>query len=973
MIKATDIYKATHDGLDVVLHYYPLAAEVVGTKNKFKCRAQEKTASASLMLKPYGDYSVWKVIDFGDDGRLLSPIDICMKEEGITRPYEAILKLAAMFGVRDELNHSVNKPRIVKRPATVDEKDGTRVFNLLPTISEEHLKVLGPRVEKQHAEALRWHEAEWVGYVNNREVTCKYSTENYPIFIRECLVEEAHDGQPEVKFFKIYEPLNPDKGYRFSYTPSGVKPPKYINGFDELKEQWRIYNKAAEEKFFADPANANKHFLGTKLKEAFICSGERDALCCKSMGYIPIWFNSETYSLSETEYQEIMKYVEVLYNIPDIDATGKAKGTQLALQYIDVHTIWLPEMLRGYKDNRGKGRKDLRDWMELRDRRSDFRGLIELAMPARFWTESIKRRTGEKIYDIDTACLHYFLKLNGFYILHDDNLKESTYIRIEGNTVRRIKPKDIRGFVRDWAAERCLPRGVRNLVLNTTRLADTVLDSLQEIDLDFKSYTPTTQLFFFPRKVVEVTPNEIIEHRSGDGSLQRYVWEENIIPHQVRLLPPMFTITRTPSADWGQDTFDIEIKGEVKSCMWAYIINSSRVHWRKELEYNFDDNDSEEAAAYKETHRFCIDGDGLTEQEIAEQKKNLINKIFSIGYILHRYKSPSRAWAPQAMDNKIGEDGECNGRSGKSFLFKALALFMKTVKLSGRNPKLMENPHVFDQVTRHTDFVLIDDCDRYMSAGLFYDLITSDMTVNPKNNPSYSIPFEESPKFGFTTNYVPKDFDASTEARLLYIVFSDYYHQKTDSNDYLETRSIHDDFGRDLFTSTYTEEDWNLDINFFLQCEQFYLSLCQESIKPLPPMGNILMRKFKADMGNNFEDWAYSYFAENGDNLDRMIIRREAYEAFIDDSKVNKNFYTMNRFTKALHSFAEVCPYTDEYNPKDLQNSQHRISQRVNGRIEDMIYIRSRKAQINKRKLKNNEHNTTNQFVPDERTDNCPF
>lgn len=177
--------------------------------------------------------------------------------------------------------------------------------------------------------------------------------------------------------------------------------------------------------------------------------------------------------------------------------------------------------------------------------------------------------------------------------------------------------------------------------------------------------------------------------------------------------------------------FDIRINA-VPSNFFGYVINSSRVYWRKELEYNFDDKSVGEAEAYREKHKFDIEGEGLTAEEVAEQKRNLINKIFTIGYMLHRYKSPSRAWAPQAMDNKIGEDGECNGRSGKSFMFKALSYFMKTVKLSGRNPKLMDNPHVFDQVNQHTDFILVDDCDRYLNTGLFYDIITSDMTVNPK-------------------------------------------------------------------------------------------------------------------------------------------------------------------------------------------------------------------------------------------------
>ena len=118
MIQLADIYSATHDGLDIILRYYPQAADVVGTKNKFRARQNEKTASACL----HHSGGVWKVVDFGDDGHALSPIDICMKEEGITHFYEAVLLLAGIFGINEELSPSINKPRIEKRPATSEEK-----------------------------------------------------------------------------------------------------------------------------------------------------------------------------------------------------------------------------------------------------------------------------------------------------------------------------------------------------------------------------------------------------------------------------------------------------------------------------------------------------------------------------------------------------------------------------------------------------------------------------------------------------------------------------------------------------------------------------------------------------------------------------------------------------------------------------------------------------------------------------------
>lgn len=969
MIRIENLYRATNEGLDIILHYYPQAREVVGTKNKFRVRPHDKTPSACLYLcHTQSSEGVWKVTDFGEEGHAQSPLDICMKEEGIDRPYEAVLKLAALFGVNDELNRSVNKPDIKRRPATADEKDGTRIFALMERIPDSHLKVLGPRVTHADTDALHWYEAEYVGYVKNREVTLKYSTDNYPIFMRECVVEEANGTKAEVKFYKIYEPLNPDKGFRFSYHPAGGKPKEYINGLHELKTLWRKMNAEEEAAFYRDPANEGKPYHEQKLKEAFICSGERDSLCCHSMGYSPLWFNSETYRLSEAEYKEVMKYVEVLYNIPDLDSTGERKGRELALRFIDIHTMWLPQNLMQYRDNRGRPRKDLRDWQELRDRRSDFAGLMALAMPAKFWTERTNRKTGAVTYDIDTECLYNFLRLNGFYTLHDDNIKEARYIHVQGNIVREVKGKDLRRFISEWAEERCLPRPVRNLIHNSPRLSDSALDNMREVTLDFTNYTPTTQLFFFPGKTIEATPTGLVEHAGGDG-LDRYVWQENVLEHRVTLMPPMFEVERSVTPT-GEARFGVRVLDSESSPLFGYVINTSRVHWRKELEYNFAERDATEAEAYHRAHKFCIDGEGLTPDEQHEQEQNLVSKLFAIGYMLHHYKSPSRAWAPMAMDNKIGEDGECNGRSGKSFLFKALSLFMKTVKLSGRNAKLMDNPHVFDQVTQHTDFVLVDDCDRHLDTGAFYDLITSDMTVNPKNNQSYTIPFEQSPKFGFTTNYVPRDFSPSTEARLLYLVFSDYYHQRTEGNDYLESRSIRDDFGRDLISSSYKEEDWNADINFFMQCCQFYLSMCQESIKPMPPMGNILKRKFKADMGTNFEEWANVYFAEEGDHLDTFIVRREAYDAFIDDAKVNKNFYTMNKFTKALRSFAALCPYVYDYNPADLLNSQGRISRRIDGKSEDMIYLRSTKSQANREQLDTGAHLDPGAgFVPDESED----
>jgi hypothetical protein len=59
--------------------------------------------------------------------------------------------------------------------------------------------------------------------------TIVHSTDTFPVFMRECpYIDEKNIRQT---FYKVYQPLNFDKAYRFFYV--GKKQAAYINGFDE--------------------------------------------------------------------------------------------------------------------------------------------------------------------------------------------------------------------------------------------------------------------------------------------------------------------------------------------------------------------------------------------------------------------------------------------------------------------------------------------------------------------------------------------------------------------------------------------------------------------------------------------------------------------------------------------------------------------------------------------------------------------
>lgn len=953
MVSVEKLYAATNDGLDILALHYPEVREAAQTKKAFRVR-QERTPSASVKLYDTKQgFKVWKITDFGDEGRATDPIAIHMKETNLRFP-EAICDLAQIFNVTDEINRAVNRPDIRKRPANSDEADGETYWDIDQEFTEAECRVMGPRVTAEHLKALHWYRVKCLTSVKNREAVQKYSNENYPIFMRECWFTDSQ-GKKD-RFYKIYEPLNADKQWRFQYQPRGKKPQKYVNGLFELAKAWTDFNEAEEKAFHKDPANDDKSYKEQKLPEAVICSGERDALCVRSLGYHPIWFNSETYQVSEEEWRQINKYVTTVYNIPDIDTTGRLKGKELALKFIDVHTIWLPSWLSTYRDNRGKPRKDFRDWIELRKEKSDFRGLLELATPAKFWTTQKQEKTGRLRYSIDVSCLHEFLMLNGFYTLKDKHAPGTQFIHIDGNIVKLVTHKEIRDFVHRWTIETTRPRELRNLVLTTPTLSAASLEALTEMDPDFTNYTEKSQFFYFPKFSVEVTGKEIIQHDNRTGGTGRYVWEENVIDHNIKFLPDMFEITH-PEGCYESEDFDIKINAH-NSNYFKYLINSSRIYWRKELEQNPSDLSADDYERYKEENKFNIAGSALTPDEIQEQKQCLINKIFTIGFMMHRYKSESRAWAPFVMDNVIGENDQCNGRSGKSFMFRALSNFTRWLKLSGRNPKLLENQFAFEQVNKHLGIVVVDDCDEYLPFKQFYDNITSDITINTKNVSAYTLNYSDAPKFAFTTNYVMKEFDGSSVGRMLFVVFSDYYHQKTEDNDYLETRQIRNDFNKDLFGSNYTEAEWEADINFILQCVRFYLSVATLPVKIEPQMGNIIFRKYLRDMSDNFREWAEGYFAidENGegDNLNCEIIREKAYEDYKRFSGVNK--ITMQKFSKQLRGFCFTCDYIDCLNPEELHTSGGRILRRIEDPVshkkvqKEMIYLRTVKEA---EKLKN--------------------
>lgn len=900
-MEITSLYDATNQGLDIIRDFVPQATE---NKN-FSYRTDDKHPSARL-YSPREGRAYWVVKDFGENGdvSIFSPIDIFMREKNIPQSdfHLAVQMLAEQYGVVDQFDNSKNRPRIETRHVFAGEHDGDHPFQLKDSISESEARVWGRNVKPEHLADLGWSAVEWIGTVKDGKVTVRYSTDSYPIFIQQ---NPYIDNQGnEHQFYKVYQPFCSDASWRFYSI--GHKPQDYIFGLDALKRAYNLNNQQP-------------------LDKILLTSGGSDGVNCRAMGVQPVWLNSETASLTPEMYKLLKKYARTIYLCFDADDTGISTAKQMALQYPDIRVIWLPrDILGSLHDRRGKARKDLKDYLQIRPSLHDFNLLFQKALAAKFWIETEKvSKDGNitKSYGISPTGLCYFLGLHGYATLADDQHDRPHYIKVDGRMVENVLPKNIRNFLNQWCADNALPVGVQNQVRRSKDLPNKETSNLRELNLNFASGTAQKQIIYFRNCWVEVSAQGIVSHQLKEqNSLNTYVWRNKVLAHDYIEHKAMFV-----TEEHEDGTIGVKMTEDACSDALTYLRNTSRLHWRQTDEQNTP----------------------LTPEQQSEEEQCLAAKLACIGYYLHNYRDPSFALAAILQDSFLAEDErQANGRSGKSVFMEFLMKLTNAFFIEARNPDIVKDKFLYDGVTEGTDLIVVDECARNLAFSHFFGKITGPFRYEEKGGHPIVIPADKAPKMIFATNYVIRNLDSSTEARLWPQVFSDYYHQMAHNNDYKENRSVRDDFGYKLFDSDYPEERWQADIAFAMQCLQFYLSLPAERRKIMPPMANIERRTQLASIGKRFEEWASDYYQPNGGHLDVT----EDYDCVIADyrKETADNSISPKTFTQKVKEFCNYAEHIHCYNPAQYTENKEdggRIRERMEGNANKKvakIHVRSK-------------------------------
>jgi len=262
----------------------------------------------------------------------------------------------------------------------------------------------------------------------------------------------------------------------------------------------------------------------------------------------------------------------------------------------------------------------------------------------------------------------------------------------------------------------------------------------------------------------------------------------------------------------------------------------------------------------------------------------------SIGYLLHGYKDSSNAKVIVLVDEKITENGEPNGRTGKSVFGKALSKVKKATRIDGKNFKFNDR-FTFQQVYLDTKILEFNDVKSDFDFEHLFSVTTDDMTIENKNEKPFTLSFDDSPKIIVSTNYTIKGQGPSYTDRLFEIEFSDYYNEK---------HKPINDFGK-LFFDGWDEDEWNRFDNFMLECVELYL---KEGLVEYEQI-NLPRKKLISKTSQDFIE-----FAENSISINWEYDKRIIYEDF----KLQYSYHSLSqrKFTGWTKTYAEYYEYKYE-------------------------------------------------------------
>ena len=258
-----------------------------------------------------------------------------------------------------------------------------------------------------------------------------------------------------------------------------------------------------------------------------------------------------------------------------------------------------------------------------------------------------------------------------------------------------------------------------------------------------------------------------------------------------------------------------------------------------------------------------------------------------IGYLLHKYKDPARPFSVILCEET--ENEAKGGGTGKGIFVKALSFLNNTVRVDGKNFKIDKN-FAFQRVDLDTRILAIEDTRKNVDFEGFYAIITEGITVEKKNKDELFIPYKDSPKVMFTTNYTLPSSGNHAKRRQKVLEFASYFGLE---------RTPEDEFGHKLFDD-WDKDEWNRFFNMMFECVRDYL---ENGVMEMEKSDKLIKKQIKVQFGEEFLEYFTGFLAEEDEN---WISQEQLYNDFLAMHGFEKKDYSVKRFSKAVE---ESCTF----------------------------------------------------------------
>lgn len=458
-----------------------------------------------------------------------------------------------------------------------------------------------------------------------------------------------------------------------------------------------------------------------------------------------------------------------------------------------------------------------------------------------FWKTYKNPKTGAETIGITYNGLTNFLEQKGFSLL--PLADETRRLIYKDNNI--ITPADKRNcfkFVVNW----CKDNDMQDVLEVIRRGADryfkeSLVDGIHEKHVPVKRDTKTEAFFFHSNCIVRVTADKIETLKYTE--VEMMIWKNNIIKRPFEYRDMKYPMKSSGILD--TDKFACEM-----------------AHYNVVTSSNPSLND-----------------------DPAVKFERYISHCTSIGYMLHGYKHPAAAKAVVAVDHQVPEDrNDANGGTGKSITGHSLSYIKRTAEVDGKQFD-EKNRFNLDQVDIDTQILVMADCKQSLDFSYFFNMITGNFSIRKLYGGTIIIPFDDSAKLWFDTNYFFKGDSGSFARRQHIIEFSDHFTKSHTPYDY---------FGHSLFYD-WNEEQWLLYFNHYYHCVQLYL---KEGLVEYPE-SNYQERKLKIECPTELVDIldAKEVWADGRENEKQFDIKRnvehtkqelfDKWARFAMDAKLN--------------------------------------------------------------------------------------